>query len=167
MTRQSCKTTIRRSWLTRPTAYLDTSPDTQHAQRPIIDISHTPTTSKFRAEQTTIRTLYLFVWVFPFHFSIIDTLFIPPHVPPFLYTVCLNSSSMSLCFSGSCIFSPLETISTSLWAVFTIVFQYCLFSVMSSVSSYFVHIVPGVVSISPPRSPPSSTPRYNHVHHLS
>ena len=77
-------------------------------------------------------------------------------------------------------FSPLETISTSLWASLHHRFQYCLFSVMSAVSSY-LFISSQVLSIhlrlgrpffsspvqpcpSPSRPPLSSLPQYNHVH---
>ena len=53
--------------------------------------------------------------------------------------------------------------------VFTIIFQYCLFSVMSAVSLYLLtHIFSVVVDPSPSRPPPSSLPRYDvHVHYFS
>ena len=53
-------------------------------------------------------------------------------------------------------FSPVETISTSLWAVFTIIFQYCLFSVMSAVISsrlWSVHLILGRPLFSSPVRP--------------
>ena len=76
--------------------------------------------------------------------------------------VCSNASSDFLDIYRTILFSPSETISTSLWPVFTIISQYCPFSVMSAVSSY----LPGVVEPSPSRPPPSSLPRYDHVHHF-
>ena len=54
---------------------------------------------------------------------------------------------LSLFFSHH--FSPLETISTSLWASVHHHFLYCLFSAMSAVSSC-VHVFPDVVDPSPP-----------------
>ena len=64
-------------------------------------------------------------------------------------------------------FSPLETISISLWA--SLHHHFPVLSVFSHVSCQFVfsHIFSVVVSPSQSRSPPSSLPRYDHVHHFS
>ena len=60
-----------------------------------------------------------------------------------------------------------QTISTSLWA--SLRHNFPVLSVFSNVSCHFIffHIFPGVVNPSPSRSPPSSLPRYDHVHHFS
>ena len=65
------------------------------------------------------------------------------------------------------LFSPLETISTSLWA--SLHHRFPVLSVFSHVSCQFIffHILPGVVDPSLSRPPRSSLPRYNHVHHFS
>ena len=64
----------------------------------------------------------------------------------------------------SSLFSPLETISTSLWAS---LHHFPVLSVFSHVSCrfIFVHIFPVVVDPSQSRPPPS-LPRYDHVHHF-
>ena len=61
-------------------------------------------------------------------------------------------------------FSPLETISTSLWA--SLYHHLPVLSVFSHVSCQFVfaHIFSVVVDPSTSRPPPSSLPRYDHVH---
>ena len=63
-------------------------------------------------------------------------------------------------------FSPLEIISTSLWA--SLYHHLPVLSVFSYVSCQFVfvHIFSVVVNPSPSRLPPSSLPRYDHVHHF-
>ena len=63
--------------------------------------------------------------------------------------------------------SPLETISTSLWA--SLYHHLPVLSVVSHVSCQFVfsHVFSVVVDPSPSRLPPSSLPRYDHAHHFS
>ena len=65
------------------------------------------------------------------------------------------------------LFSPLETISTSLWA--SLYHHLPVLSVFSHVSCQFVfaHIFSVVVDPSPFRPSPSSLPRYDHVHNFS
>ena len=66
-----------------------------------------------------------------------------------------------------CLSLSLETISISSWA--RLYHHISLLSVFSHVSCQFVfgHIFSGVVGRSQSRSPPSSIPRYDHVHHFS
>ena len=62
--------------------------------------------------------------------------------------------------------SPLETISTYLWA--SLYHHLPVLSVFSHVSCQFVfaHIFSVVVDPSPSRPPPSSLPRYDHFHNF-
>ncbi len=64
------------------------------------------------------------------------------------------------------IFSPLEIISTSLWA--SLYHHLPVLAVFSHVSCQFVfaHIFSVVVDPSPPRPPPSSLTRYDHAHNF-
>ena len=80
-----------------------------------------------------------------------------------------QTAGLSFCHLGEWLmwcFSPLETISTSLWA--SLYHHLTVLSVFSHVSCQFVfgHIFSVVVGRSQSRSPPSSLPRYDHVHHL-
>ena len=78
----------------------------------------------------------------------------PPHPSPMIsLAFTFPSSSNFSCFSP---FSPLETISTSLWA-----------SLYHHLPVLSVHIFSVVVNPSPSRPPPSSLPRYDHVHNFS
>ena len=91
---------------------------------------------------------------------------------PFIFLIALDilprsiDMDISICRLIQFLTSPLETISTYLWASLYIIFQYCLFSVMSAVRSYLL-IYSRLLSIHLRLGRPLLLFRYDHVHNLS
>ena len=91
------------------------------------------------------------------------------HIVTKVSHILFRNTKMSLLICGLKLessFSPLETISTSVWT--SLYHHLPVLSVFSHVSCQFVfaHIFPVVVDPSPSRPPPpSSLPQYDHVHY--